>query len=84
MANVADLPRCELYACKNPQHDDPSAVLTIQLPNEEEPVVVKSCLYHASIVLEVPLLYSVGRTYRGEIEVRPIGAQFAPPSESEE
>lgn len=76
---VADLPDCEFYACKNPQHD--TAEVTVNIPGEESPVVVKSCLYHQAILTPGSVKYSVARTYRGEIELRPIPAEFAPPAE---
>lgn len=80
MPRVKDLDLCEFYACKNPQHDDVSAVVTVQIAGEEEPVKVKSCLYHTAILKPGSDKYSIGRTYTGEIELRPIAAQFAAPA----
>lgn len=79
MPRLKDLDLCEFYACKNPQHDDVSAVVTVQLPGED-PVKVNSCLYHSAILGHGSEKYSIGRTYTGEIELRPIAAQFAAPA----
>lgn len=78
MPRVKDLDQCQFYACKNPQHD--TAAVTVQIPDEEEPSVVLSCLYHQAILTPGSDKYSVGRTYTGEIELRPIAAQFAAPA----
>lgn len=78
MPYIKDLDLCEFYACKNPQHE--GVTVTVTLPNEETLVEVKPCLYHQSVLERGSDFYSVGRTYRGEIELRPIAAQFAPPA----
>ena len=78
---VADLPYCELYACKRPQHDDPSGVVEIHLEPDED-VEVKVCLYHQSIIAMANGKYLAARTYRGEIELRPVPAIPVPPREA--
>lgn len=82
MPRVKDLDQCQFYACKNPQHD--TAKVTVQIPGEESPAEVLSCLYHQAILTPGAEKYAVGRTYTGEIELRPIAAQpFTPPAQQE-
>lgn len=76
---VSELPYCEFYGCKRPQHDDSSANLTVHLLPDET-VEVKSCLYHQAMFAMANGKYLAARTYRGEIEMRPVPAVPAPPA----
>lgn len=83
MSKVKDLDQCQFYGCKNPQHDDPSGVVTVTLPNEPEPVEVLPCFYHSAILSMGSDKFLVGRAYNNEIELRPVAAVPAPPTPQE-
>lgn len=69
-----DMDRCQIFGCRNPQHEEAS--VTFMVPNAGEKTA-RICLFHLSMVQDPNMDYSIGITLRGDTEIRPI--PVAPP-----
>ena len=77
MPFIRDMEQCGFFGCLNPQHEELTFDTSVVLPEITPPMVIPICLFHESLVIGPPELYSIGLTYRNELEIRPIPAKPA-------